>query len=162
MGRLAIIGMEKNIDLEYIFTYPLTPVPLSLFSPDGTMTRTDKSSLLRELEKRIVPSQPDTIDAAIIDGPYMLHLIAGKKTGTYSQLSRTFLLCAVRLSKARVDIVFDNYQEHSLKDAERCKRNASNTNYVITGPEQRCPRQLKEALKSNAFKQMLPIFFAEE
>ena len=91
----------------------------------------------------------------------MLHLIAGKQTGTYSQLCQTVLLNAVRLSKTRVDIVFDNYKEHSLND-ERCRRNANNERYVITGPEQRCPWQLSEALKSNAFKQMLPSFFAEE
>ena len=58
--------------------------------------------------------------------------------------------------------MFDNYKEHSLKDAERCRRNANNKRYVITGPEQRCPQQLSEALKSNAFKQMLPSFFVEE
>ena len=65
-----------------------------------------------------MPSQPDTIDAAIINGPFMLHLTAEKQTRTYSQLSRTVLSNAVGLSKTRVDIVFDNYKEHSLKDAE--------------------------------------------
>ena len=91
MGRLAIIVMEKKFDLEYVFTYPLTPVPLSLFLPDGTMAKINKSSLFQELEKIIIPSQPDTVDAAIIDCPFMLHLIAGKQTGTYSQLSQTVL-----------------------------------------------------------------------
>ena len=95
MGRLTIIGMEKNIDFEYVFTYPLPPVPLSLFSPNLTMAKTNKNSLFQELEKRIMPSQPDTVDAAIIDGPFMLHLIAGKQTGTYSQLCRTVLSNAV-------------------------------------------------------------------
>ena len=105
-----------KVDFAYVFTYPLTPVPLSLFSPDGTVAKTNKSSLFQELEKRIMPSQSDNIDAAIIDGPFMLHLIAGKQTGTYSQLSRTVLSSAVRLSKTRADTVFDNFKEHSLND----------------------------------------------
>ena len=85
-----------------------------------------------------------------------------KLRGTYIQLSRAVLLKAVLLSKVRVDIVFDNYKEHSLKDAERSRRHANNERYVITGPEQQCPRQLTEALKSNSFKQILPSHFAEE
>ena len=42
-----------------------------------------------------MPSQPDTVDAAIIHSPFMLHLTAQKQTGTSSQLSQTVLSNAV-------------------------------------------------------------------
>ena len=42
------------------------------------------------------------------------------------------------------------------------KRKQREVAYIITGPEQQCPWQLSEALKSTVFKQMLSSIFAEE
>ena len=37
--------------MEQVLTYPLTPIPLGMCPIDGKMSKTTKSTLMRELEK---------------------------------------------------------------------------------------------------------------
>jgi len=46
-GRLLYLSTVENIDLEKVFKYPLTPVPLSHMG--GSMNKTNKSKLLHTL-----------------------------------------------------------------------------------------------------------------
>ena len=48
VGYLTVV---QNLELEHVMSYPMTMVPLSLAYIDGAMNRTDKSSLMRKLEK---------------------------------------------------------------------------------------------------------------
>ena len=82
MGRLAVVALQRNLDLEIIFSYPLTPVPLSIFSGDGTMAKTNKCTLLRELEKKAEQSSSTYKDAVIIDGNFLLHLLPSSQAAT--------------------------------------------------------------------------------
>ena len=45
-GRLLFLSTKEGIDLEHVFKYPLTPVPLSLCHLDGTVNKTDKAKSL--------------------------------------------------------------------------------------------------------------------
>jgi hypothetical protein len=162
MGRLAVVASQRQLDLEAIFSYPLTPVPLCLFAGDGTMIKTEKSTLLKELEKRVEPSPPPSSAAYIIDGNFLLHLMPSNKAAKYGKLARIILLQALSCSKDRVDLVFDRYTEPSIKDSERGRRGTLEQLYVITGTEQRCPQNLQEALKSKSFKINLPLFLVNE
>lgn len=65
MGRILILALEHKIDMLKILFYPLTAVPLSLCHIDGSMNKTDKSTLLKLLENRIQSIGPD---CTIIDG----------------------------------------------------------------------------------------------
>ena len=162
MGRIAVLASKHNIDLPNIFSYPLTPVPLAMFSTDGTMAKTTKSTLFKELEKKADHGSPLPFDACVVDGNFLLHTMAKQRITTYGSLARSILIQATALSDKRVDIVFDTYAEPSIKDSERIRRNANDQGYLITGPEQQCPRNLTEALKSTSFKQKLPDFLASE
>ena len=62
-------------------------------------------------------------------------------------------------------LVFDDYLEPSLKDAERARRGAVAADaktYMISGPLQRRPRDMAESLKSRSFKKELPVFLSKE
>ena len=48
-NRLLIIGMSRDIDLEELLTYALSPVPMSLGTTDGTPCKTVKANLMHEL-----------------------------------------------------------------------------------------------------------------
>ena len=111
MGRLAVFASQRNLDLETIFSYPLTSVPLSLFSGDGTMAKTYKSTLLHELEKKGEQSSPSCKDAVIVDGNFLLHLLPSNQAATYGALARITLIQAMSLTKSRVDLIFDCYSE---------------------------------------------------
>ena len=53
--RLLIIGKSRDIDLEELLSYALSPVPMSLGTTDGTPCKTVKAKLIHELEKDVEP-----------------------------------------------------------------------------------------------------------
>ena len=118
MGRLVVLAMKKDLDLEHVMSYPLTTVPLSLCSTDGMMAKTDKSVLLNVLENKVEQHKsPQVVDACIIDGNFLLHTLpATKLPATFGGVARSYLLQAVSLSPKRVDIAFDDYPTPSVKD----------------------------------------------
>ena len=50
-GCLVYLAVVQNLELEHVMSYPMTMAPLSLAHIYGAMNRTDKSSLMRKLEK---------------------------------------------------------------------------------------------------------------
>ena len=164
MGRLVVLASERKLDLQFIFMYPLTPVPLSMFHIDGTMAKTDKSALLSILEGKMtdVQSTSPQASAYIVDGQYLLHTLPPNLPSTYGGLARSILVQVVALCSKEVHLISDDYQSVSLKDVERGRRGNDASHYLITGPEQKRPSDLKKALKSSSFKKELPKFLAQE
>ena len=56
-----------------VLAYPVTPIPLALCHVDGT--KTQKDSLMHNLEKSTAIKDPVTIDVVIVDGLFYLHLL---------------------------------------------------------------------------------------
>ena len=133
-----------------------------MFARDGTMAKTDKSTLFHYLESKIEHSIPTSDDNCFVDGNFLLHLLPSNKAPTYGSLARMILVHATALSKTRIDILFDSYSDPSIKDKERERRGLQTINYIITGSEQRCPQNLGEALRASSFKKNLPRFLIEE
>ena len=151
MGRLVIIVCQRKLHLEHVISYPLTPVPLPLCSTDGTMMKTEKSNLLDILENKVPSAMPSSIDACVIDGIFLLHLLPPHIPGTYGALPAGFLRQVVALSHLRVHLVFDAYPVPSIKDSERALRGLDHSEgreYTITGPEQLRPRNINDSLQS--------------
>ena len=74
LRRIAFTAASSDIDLEYIFSFPLTPVPLTLCRGDGTMVRTDKSKLLSILESTVDNHGNSTaVRPHIIDDNFLLN-----------------------------------------------------------------------------------------
>ena len=100
------------------------PLPWGLANPDGSIRKTNKASLVRELEKNVSPAE--TIihpSSCIIDGMSMIQrLNANNKT--FLQISESILssvLCEGSQND-RIDVVFDVYRDMSIKNAERLNR----------------------------------------
>jgi len=166
MGRLLVLACRRELDLKYVFSFPLTPVPLSLCSGDGLMVKTQKSALFDLLEKQVPRhSSPTSVDACIIDGNFLLHTLPPHLPGTYGGLAAGILQHATFHSPKRVDIVFDAYPSPSIKDSERARRGLDEKEektFIITGPEQQRPRNISDSMKSRSFKEILPKFLASE
>ena len=106
MGRLVMLAAECELDLTHIFTYPLSPVPLTMCHPDEMMVKTSKDSLLSILEakqEKTAASSPEQIGACIIDGQYFLRILPPSITipPTYSGLARSILIQALAVMKTR-------------------------------------------------------------
>ena len=75
MGRLVMLAAQHELDLAHIFTYPLTPVPLTMCHPDEMLVKTNKDILLNQLEGKQTTSSPESIASCVIDGQYLLQIL---------------------------------------------------------------------------------------
>ena len=87
-----MLASKKELGLEYVFRYLLTPVPLSLCCSYGMMAKTKKHSLFSLLEKKVPQSSPGTVDAYVIDGQSLLHTIRPNIPGNYGGLAACILM----------------------------------------------------------------------
>lgn len=160
-GRLLYLSTVHKVDMEKVFSYPLTPVPLSLGHVDGSINKTDKAKLMHKLENTIQSVDPTNVTNVIVDGMFLLHT-QKNIPGTYGELAHKILGQLCQLSLERVDIVFDTYNEPSIKVTEHTRREQNDALYTITGPQQKCPRDWQKALQSTAFKTRFCKFLLEQ
>ncbi len=88
MGRFLILATRRHLDLSHVFTFPSTPVPLSLCYCDGTMAKTEKTALFRHLESKVEISFPSSAsnDACVVDGSFLLRVLPPNLPATYGRL----------------------------------------------------------------------------
>ena len=55
-GKLALLSIGHNVDLELTLPFSLETVPWSLLTPDGIPIKTDESKLLDFLESHFEPT----------------------------------------------------------------------------------------------------------
>lgn len=110
-----------NINFEELMSYPLTPVPYSLATADGSLAKTDKSKAFHFISKdckdAIIPASQDTL--TIYDGNALFYCL--------KNLPANFSLICLKLFDMIIktgDIVFstDQYHPKSIKSMERQKR----------------------------------------
>ena len=159
LGRIAFTAATNDTDLEHVFSFPLTPVPLSMGHSDGTMAHTDKSKLFKILEGTVSDhGSPSFVGTHIIDGNFQLHCISPDQPATYGELSRNILVTCLAYKSRRIDINFDTYERPSIKDCERERREAVvGGELVIEGPQQKRDSSLKKQLERESFKRQLPV-----
>ena len=96
IDRHIIVSQTRNIDLETLFDYLLSAVPLSLLNPDGTMRKSCKSDLLKEIERDLANENledNEKITLTLIDFMVLTHMICteASKCKTFGELSDALL-----------------------------------------------------------------------
>ena len=151
-GWIVVITAKRKVDLEYLLQYPLTTVHLTMCRTNGTMVSIahgKKSDLFRVLEEKVtIHGSATSIKSSIIDGNFLPHCLPLNLPPTYGGLSKAFLAIVLNQPSKWVDIVFDTYEEPSIKDNDRECRGVEGTIYVITAPEQIHPHNREKARKS--------------
>ena len=161
-GQLLRISLEKSLDIEKILSFPLTPVPFSLCHADGSICKTDKSVLLKILEKRMTTDEPRNIDICIYDGFFMLHLMRDIPIH-FVGVSQKFLKMCTSINAHTIIINFDQYFLPSIKDNEHSLRGSREDHvFHINGPEQRVPINFHAELKNINFKKALVKLFISD
>ena len=162
-SKIAIISQKRSIDLKSLFSYPLGPLPMSLAEVDGTLKKTPKSVLLHKLEKDVEPVTEYPSDSVyIVDGMAAVRQVKPLKS-TYSEF-------AVRLLKyvlsngsqsKRIDVVFDAYENNSIKDVERNRRSSGELSVQKLLPNVEI-KQWSLFLSSNKNKNKLVDFIVKQ
>ena len=157
-GRILCIALVESIDMRWVFTYPITPVPLSMCHRWNYGFYKQTQTLVAPLEKGICSLQPEHVDCRVFDGTFFLRTIKDFPS-SYGRLSEIILKKVCALKSSRIDLVFDSYTYPSIKDLDRDQRVADHsTTYQILSTAQECPKDMKAALKSLSFKKSLIDF----
>jgi hypothetical protein len=93
---------------------------------DGSLRKTNKDVLARECERNASPTEViSEPSATIIDRMSLVQKLIGNDK-SFSQLAGTAMSHAVLedAKNRRIDVVFDVYNETSIKDAEHANRSA--------------------------------------
>ena len=161
-GRLLYLASKSQIDLEAVFSYPLTPTPQSLSHLDGSIRKTEKAVLMKELEEKVTSQPPEKVSNVMIDGMFLLHTLPTQLPSTLREVAQSILTKAMRMAVERVDLVFDTYQSPSIKDIERQARGESSARRFVFGPIQKTPKDFRNLLRSGEFKAGFTKFLADD
>ena len=119
----------RQFDINKLFKYNLV-LSSYLFEADRLMTTTQKSLLVKELEKYLRGEDFCFSYSSLMTHAYMVDVMAiirkidltDKKS--FGELCQSFLSYVLSLSKntSEIHFVFDCYTEGTVKDSERCRR----------------------------------------
>ncbi|KAJ8413153.1 hypothetical protein AAFF_G00091490 [Aldrovandia affinis] len=155
---------SHHLQMSDVLSHPLRPLPWALTNGDGTLRKTNKAVLARELEKHVLPAE--TIpgpSATIIYGMSLVQKMKGNDQ-TFSQLPASALTQILHegARSQRINVVFDVYQEDSIKNAERVNRRCTTgIQFRNIAPGHRI-QQWRKFLSSSANKANLIRFLVAE
>lgn len=90
-GHIKIVAQHRQLYIRDVLAHPLGPLPWALLNGDGSLCKTNKASLARELENSVSPAEaiPEQ-SACIIDEMSLVQKLKGdgKKLKGFSTGSR--------------------------------------------------------------------------
>ena len=172
-ARLLVISQNRKMDLQYVLSFSLDPLPLALATPQGTLRKTAKAKLLPLLESTTVLKTTPLVSsgrtAVILDRMAILQSLL-LSVLTFGELAASVMNSILRAhstdgdeNRYRVDFIGDTYPAISIKSCERQSRAASGEIRTrITQCGLRCPRQWHTFMACSANKTGLVQFLATE
>ena len=170
--RVIVAGDRgQSIDIDEMLQRELSSVPLALACVDGTLRQTNKAQLASILKDGV--TQPtlnvtDTPTCTIIDGMALVQAIGKPPNATtFGDLADVFTTCVTSNFSnhcTRIDIVFDTYDQESIKGLTRNRRAAGNRTIrrIITNRESKLPGNWKAFIDLGENKADLTNFLSNE
>ena len=165
-AQMIVIAETRKFTMSSVLSHPLGPLPWALASPDGSLRKTNKSSLAKELQKDVpaIEAIPQP-SACIIDGMAMVQRLKGDHK-TFAEIADALMAIYMTLQRGatskRIDVVFDVYRETSIKNTEREKRGGySGAEYRNIQPDHRI-QQWRKFLSNPQNKKQLVRVVTEE
>ena len=121
-GSLLYVVAKKQIDLGVALSYPLTPHPPCMSHPDGSMRKTDKSTMMHIIERKVTSLPLNQIKNDVVNGMFILRTLPNRLAPTLRGLVEYVLVKIMKLAQHRIDLCFDTYTSPSIKDPERSAR----------------------------------------
>lgn len=96
LAQMIVITEAWQLSVKEVLSHPLGPLPWSLAAPDGSLKKTAKSSLAKELQKD-APAVESLLprSACIIDGMAMVERLKGDQK-TFKEITEMLLAMAIR------------------------------------------------------------------
>jgi hypothetical protein len=169
-SALALTTCRDNVTVEKLLSFPIGPIPTSLFHDDSTMRKFVKADLTHELEREVcpsftLPSFDKTLTVLIRDGMDIIQSLDVKKFSNFGDLAIFYLkhLSMLFQSAETIVDVFDRYDiKDSIKSAERERRSqAAGGHRIYHVNEGSSILDWKKFLSNNRNKQELISFLGE-
>ena len=132
---LTLTKFREGVSVDRVLSYPIGPIPTSLFHDDGTMRKCNKSDIAKELESVVgsvssLPQFNPSSTVLICDGMNLIQSIGVSRISTFGELVKQYvksLSLLFGLTDTVVD-VFDRYdKDNSIMSAERTRRASANS-----------------------------------
>ena len=153
---MVLVATSRNLDMREVLKHPLGVLPWALSNCDGTLKKTNKSTLARHIESRVAPDESIPLPSAcIIDGMSLVNKISGDNR-TFGDIAESIFMIAIQSGNAssRIDIVFDVFKDNSIKTADRGLAHGN----IIAGQK---IQQWRRLLRSSASKTALIKFLCQ-
>ena len=163
-ARISLVAQKRSLNMRDVFEFPLGPLPWSLAESLGSLKKTSKASLLHKLEGNVEPLESlNGHHALIVDGmAYVQQSKVDNKTfGDFAKDLLTRILVVGKKS-SRIDVVFDEYRELSIKNVERSRRSSGSHLLFQSIVSTSKIKQWGMFLSSNDNKNALVKFIASE
>src|SRR6218665_1327694 len=122
-GRLLVISQSRDLHLSDVFMYELSPVPAALFDEFGDMRKGNKAILIHKLA--VFSEVPfDPVDAELVDGNEAIYHTLWPTNKPLMTFTNNFVGSFDRTHETY--IIFDRYDQHSIKTHERQRRAKGN------------------------------------
>ena len=163
-GRIIVMAQGRDIQMEDILSHPLGPLPWALSTPDGFLRQTNKAALATLIQKNVQPAEriPDNC-AAVIDGMSLVQKVNADNL-SFGDVADTVFNMALREGEQckRIDVVFDTYQEISIKNSERSKPGEETGHQLRSIPSSQIVRQWRTFLTKVNNKTSLISFIVDK
>ena len=162
--RIIVIVQERSLQMDYILSHPLGPLPWALSSADGLLRKTNKASLASLLQKNVQATEEVPANSsAVIDGMSLVRRVKGDQL-TFGDVAIIVLSMAMKegVRCNRIDVVFDTYKELSIKNSERLLRGEESGHQLCNITSTQIVRQWRNFLTRVTNKTSLITFIVSE
>ena len=128
-SRLYISSQVRMADMDAFFQHENMSYPPSLSDNGELRLPTKKADLLECIDTGRTPVPPLPFDAKIVDGGALIHSLPTSQVSTFQEFAESVFLPWIGhqlTTSARIDIVWDSYNEDSLKKTTRLHRGKGN------------------------------------
>ena len=162
---MIVVAESRDLQMSEVLQHPLGPLPWSLATSDGSLRKTNKSALAKELQKNALPAEDiGKPSACIIDGMSAVQKIKGDhKSFAEIALSLLSMILHESPNSKQIDVVFDVYKEYSIKKTERSIRTSATigTQFKNIAPGHKV-QQWRKFLANSPNKKSLIKFLTNE
>ena len=157
-GRMYIANQHRQGDPLIFFSHENQLEPPAI-SENGQLRKSDKAKLLNCIGEKYREAADDQFDCLLIDGGTMLNTLLPTGIKSFQDFANQCFLKAAQ----RLDIVWDQYFDQSIKSDTRLARGSGTRRKVA--PKTRLPTERsyswKKFLRNNQNKQVLVKYFNE-
>ena len=134
-GSLVSKASDRLVDIADLLAQELAPVPPALFTDSGELRTASAKSVLKTNTAQLLSARraQKNVDVIVIDGSAYLWIPSWPASGTIQHyIEKLKYHIGQKLTKADVFLVFDRYQEYSIKGATRTSRGNGMIHHLTT------------------------------